>query len=1084
MKLTIVLLTTALLQVQAAGLAQSVTLSGNNISLQEVFTAVKQQTGYVVFGKKELFREARAVSVSVVKMPLTDLLDLVMKDQPLNYTIDARTIILSRKMPEPIMAGKTTDFLRLFADIPVRGRILDENGDPVMATILIKGTTRGTTSNEQGYFSLENVPENAVLIISATSIVLQEVKVNGRVNHTITASLRIVEEKAVVVNKGYYSESQRLSTGSVTRVDSRTIEKQPVTNVLQALQGRMTGLSLVQANGFPGSSFNVQVRGVNSLLNNSQPFYIVDGVPFLSDAINAQTGTAIYGANGLTSPLNSISPSDIESIEVLKDGDATAIYGSRGANGVILITTKKGRAGKTRLDMNISTGMSHVAKLLPTLKTAEFLELRKLGFKNAGQTATVSNAPDLLSWDPNAYTDYQELLIGNTANATDASIALSGGDSRTNFLVSGSYHHETTVYKLDKSYRRGSVNISVNHRSLDQKFNIALTAMYSADNNRLAVEDLTSRAYQIAPNFPLYNADGSLYWNSLVQNPLAIMMRTNRNKTSNLNSSLNLRYRPIAGLELKALVGFGRSDMDQLQLTPLATQDPSLSYSTSRANFAYNYNNNYIIEPQASYTTDLGPGKLSALVGGSWQYRMARQPYFTTASDFTSDAFMENIGSAQTVSTRSSSTDYKFASVFGRLNYVYKDRYVLNGVFRRDGSSRFGPNKRFGNFGSLGAAWIFSDESFFAPLTAWFSSGKLRGSYGITGSDNIGNYGYLDSYGSTSYSFNGSSGLVPSRIANGDYQWEQTEKLEAALELGFLKDRIKVSGSYYRNRTDNQLISYTISSQAGFSSYQANLPARVQNSGWEFTLNSTNISSRNFTWTSYFNVSANRNKLESFPDIEKSSYYTRFIVGLPISGAWVYKYSGYDETTGLPTVEDLDKNGTISSGLYEIGRGDRYYYGPNFPKFFGGLGNTFTYKNISLDFLFQFVKQNGSHIMTANTYAPGYIYNLSEDALEKYLSDGPADQRHVRSNYNVAIGNYYGSDAARVDASFIRLKNVAISYELLPGTARKLKMSAVRVFLQGQNLFTITSYDGYDPESQGLGLPPLRTVSAGLKLSF
>jgi TonB-linked SusC/RagA family outer membrane protein len=1078
MKLTVILLTVAFLNVQATGVSQNVTLSGKNLSLKKVFNAIEEQTGYMVFYNQDVLVNARPLSVSVKNMSLTSFLDVVLADLPVSYIIEGKTIYLSQQLvtvQAPSPPGDISGIVRSMAGEVLAG-----------VSIKIKRTHTGTVTSQKGTFELSDVADGDVIQISMVGYMPIEISIkNKRENITILMTPVVSNLSEVIVNKGYYTESQRLSTGSVAGIDSRTIEKQPVTNVLQALQGKVPGLSVVQSNGFPGASFNVQVRGVNSMLRTSQPLYVVDGVPFLSEAINAQTGTEVYGSNGSTSPLNSISPADIERIEVLKDGDATAIYGSRGANGVILITTKKGRPGKTRFDMNVNTGVSHIPKTVETLKTPEYLELRKLGFKNLGTTPTATNAPDLVLWDQTAYTDFQKLLIGNTAKSTDVNASVSGGDVRTNFLISGTYHHETTVYYLDKSYKRGSANFSVNHTTLDQKLAISFSAMYSADNNRLAVEDLTSRAFQMSPNFPLYNPDGSLYWSgSLVQNPIAVMMRTNRNKTSNLNSNLNIRYRPLAGLEFKILGGYGRADMDQAQLIPRASQDMSLSYTTSRSIFSYSYTNNYIVEPQVSYVRGIGPGKLSVLAGGSWQYRKSRQPYYTLASDFISDEFLENIASAATVSTRSSSADYKFASVLARLNYVYKDRYVLNGIFRRDGSSRFGPNNRFGNFGSLGAAWVFTDEPFMAAQQKWMSSGKLRGSYGITGSDNIGNYGYLDTYSSLTYNYNGSTGLVPSRIANNNYKWEQTKKIEIALELGFLKNRIRFTPAYYNNTTGNQLISYTISSQAGFSSYQANLPATVQNSGLEFTLSTINIVRKNFTWSSNINVSMNRNKLKSFPNLEKSAYYSRYVVGNPISTINVYKYAGYDSTTGMPKVEDLDKNGKISSGLYSKGLGDRYYYGTSYPKYFGGFNNSFTYKHFSLEVMLQFVKQTGSDLLASGSYPPGYINNVSESSLEKYLADGPPDQRHIIAGYNSSVGNYIGSDAMMVDASFIRLKNVSFSYDLPAQVAMKLKMNAAKLYIQGQNLFTITSYKGFDPESQGLSLPPLRTLSAGLKISF
>jgi len=414
--------------------------------------------------------------------------------------------------------------------------------------------------------------------------------------------------------------------------------------------------------------------------------------------------------------------------------------------------------------------------------------------------------------------------------------------------------------------------------------------------------------------------------------------------------------------------------------------------------------------------------------------------------------------------------------------------------FRRDGSSRFGPNKKFGNFGSVGAAWVFSEEKFLKDKASWFSFGKLRSSYGVVGSDEIGDYQYLESFTASTAVYNGSSSLVPSRIANNDFQWESTKKFELALELGFLNDRLSLTGSYYKNRSSNQLINYPLSTQTGFTGYQSNLPATVQNSGVEISLTSTNIKGKNISWTTSFNISRNENKLLSFPSIEKTSYYTTYLVGQPISLMTAYQFLGIDPATNLPSFADLNGTGgtqTPTTGLAAIGRGDRYVVGTAYPKFFGGLTNSITYKGISLDFTFQFVKQKGRNLAASSFYPPGYMYNAAASVMNDYLALGSPDYLITAgltgTNGRAAYFGYTywtGSDANIVDASFIRMKNVSLSYLLPIKWLSKIGAENVRVFTQGQNLFTITGYKGIDPESQGVVTPPLRTITAGLQLTF
>jgi len=438
------------------------------------------------------------------------------------------------------------------------------------------------------------------------------------------------------------------------------------------------------------------------------------------------------------------------------------------------------------------------------------------------------------------------------------------------------------------------------------------------------------------------------------------------------------------------------------------------------------------------------------------------------------------------VSTSSGSSQYKYTSVFARVNYNWESKYILNLNFRRDGSSRFGLNSRYGNFGSAGAAWIFTEEQF-AKKFSFLSFGKLRASYGIIGSDQIGDYQYLDSYSSVPYSYNGVSGLVPTRIANESYRWEETKKMDIGLDLGFFKDKLSLSAVYYRNISGNQLVAYPLSIQAGFGSYQANLPAEVENKGWEFTLSSQNIKSSNFRWSSDFNFSINKNKLLSFPNIEKTSYYSQYVVGRPLSSNYVFQFTGFDPQTGLPTVADINGNGSINYGFADTGRGDRYFAGGTQPKFYGGLSNTLAYKNITLDFLFQFVKQKGRNILAQSFYPPGFMYNAAAQPILQYVNAGLPAQPQVTSTYDDAYdaySDYTGSDALFTDASFIRLKNVNLAYDFTGNWLKRMKLQKFRLQLQAQNLFTITNYLGFDPESQGVNLPPLRTIVGALQFTF
>ncbi|HEX6431196.1 MAG TPA: TonB-dependent receptor [Niastella sp.] len=1092
MKITAFLLLAACLQVSAKGLAQQVSISLKDAPLEKVFVEIQKQAGYQFVYNNRLMKGMNRITIEVKNAPVEKVLQLCFSNQPLTYAIIEKTIIV-RSKEENKLDGAPAPLT-----INIKGVVEDEEGHPLLGVnISVKGVFKSVSTNAKGEFVMNDIDENATLVFSYVGYQPQEIPVQNRTSYHVrlTRSTQALDELMII---GYGTTTKRYATGTTNRITSSDISKTPVTNVLLALQGRTPGVYIGQNNGLPGTGLTVQIRGLNSLTKGTLPLYIIDGVPYLSEPINTQTGlpgstSSLPSAEGNTNPMNTINPADIESIDVLKDADATAIYGSRAANGVVLITTKKGKAGKTQVSVNYNTSQSKVAHFVETLGTEEYLALRRKGFANNNITPTDATAPDLKTWDTTAYTDFHKELLGHTARSTDLSASLSGGDLRTNFLISGTYHKETNVFAGGQGYRRVGVNFNLNHSSLDKKLNVGLSAIYSADKNNISTTDLTTWAYSLPPNFPLYKADGSLYWTgsfSLPKNPLGYLYLVNENKTSNLLTSLNLKYNLVKGLDVKTMVGYSRTDMDQVKLAPSKSMDMSLAGSQINSAFMYNYTNNYIIEPQATYKARVWEGVLEALVGGTWQFKQSKQPFYTTATGFTSDEFIRNLSLANpAATTRSASQDYKYTSTFGRLNYNVMSRYILNLVFRRDGSSRFGPDKRFGNFGSAGAAWIFSEEEPVKKIS-WLSFGKIRGSYGIVGNDAIGNYGFLDTYTSTTSLYNGTAGLVPSRLANNEYKWEETHKLEAALELGFVDNRIMVTADFYRNRTDNQLIDYTVSPQAGFTSYQANLPALIENKGWEFTLNTTNIKTKDFSWSTAINVSFNRNKLLRFNNIEKTSYYSVYQVGNPISSLYLYKYAGLD-SNGLPTMEDLNKSGAVNAGFAATGRGDRYYAGTSLPEYFGGLSNTVTYKGLSLDVLFQFVKQKGRNILQYTYYPPGYMYNASTDAFHKYLALGSADKLVTATTSNTpalnayrAYSNYTVSDALFEDASFVRLKNVSLSYNFPAKFIKKAKIQNLRLYVQGQNLFTITNYTGYDPESQGISLPPLRTFATGIQFTF
>lgn len=1069
MRLTIFLMIVATLKVSAGAFAQTVSVSMKNAPMEEIFSSVKQQTGYLFFYDRDLLRTVKPVTIKAENKPLADFLTEIFKGQSLDYTIKDKTIFIKKKtLPT---GSNYTNPATDAAQQPLTGVVKDAAGNLLIGvTVKVKGTNIGTITDEKGHFSLAAGPGDE-LVVSYVGFESQTFHVGnfGPLQLYLKPQTSSLDEMVIV---GYGTTSKRNNTGSVATIKSADIASQPVLDALGAMQGRASGVIINSSSGLSGSNFKVTIRGQSSILSPNDPLYVIDDVPFYSEPLNQFTA-----ANGEQSPLAAINPADIESISILKDADATSIYGSRGANGVILIKTKKGKSGKTQTNFNVYTGAQQVVNTMKMLSTPEYITMRKEAYKNDNKPYDEDNAPDLTRWDQQKTTDWQKFYMGNTAHTTEAQGSISGGSEQTQFFLSGTYHKESSVMADRLGFQRGAGHINLNHSSTNGKFNISASVNYTSSRDNTLPTDLTM-FYNLAPNMPLYDSTGKLYWFDMLQNPAAFLLRKSEIRTNNLATNSVIRYTLLPGLNIKANLGYTRTDMKQTQTMPDASFNP-ITTTGSQSLFGSSSFGSYIIEPQADYTKKIAKGDLQVLLGGSWQQSLT-QGQSVTASGFSSDALLEDQNAASQITPRPSVYSfYRYASFFGRLNYNWDGKYIVNASFRRDGSTRFAPDKRFGNFGAIGAAWIFSKEDFLKDNT-FLSFGKIRGSIGNSGNDKVGDYQYLDSWSSTSYPYNGVPGLVPSRLANGLFRWEESHKREIGLELGFLKDRIFFNTNYYYNISDNQLVDLQLSPQVGFSSITANLPASVVNQGWEFEVSSTNISKQNFTWKTSFNLSIPKNKLKEYPDFEASAYKNTYVIGEPLTVVRGYKFLGIDPQTGKPLFFS-------NSGASTPAENDDYVtLGNTDPRFYGGLQNSFTWKGISFDFFLQFVKQEGPGINYGYGKAGiGTFANQDISALDRWKTKG--DVTNVpgasASGGTADFRNYALSSANWGDASYIRLKNISLRYDLSKYT-KKWKMNNVSVYALAQNLLTFTNYNGLDPETQGMKMPPVKSYVIGLQFGL
>ncbi|QFG53453.1 SusC/RagA family TonB-linked outer membrane protein [Chryseobacterium sp.] len=958
------------------------------------------------------------------------------------------------------------------------------NGQPLSGvTVSQEGSTQATVTNSSGRYQLSVSGADPGIIFRHPNHPLWREEVAGRTAIDVELGAKVQQIQEVTINAGYYTVKDKERTGSIAKVTAKDIENQPVTNVLSAIQGRMAGVSITQGGGNPGGGFDIQIRGRNSLRREgNDPLYIIDGVPILSESPSKLSAT-VFPYSSLN-PLNSLNPNDIQSIEILKDADATAIYGSRGANGVILVTTRKGRKGRTDFRLNSSYSLSELARKMKMMNTEQYLGMRRKAFSNDGLTVYPATAYDINgTWGQNRSVNWQDELIGKTAVSTQAQASLSGGSETTDYLISFGHQKQTTVFPADFGYTTNNVATSFSYRTPDRRLELGLANQLSFQKNTVISEDLTNKTLTLSPNAPrLYSSDGSLNWeNNTFTNPLAAFLATYTNSTKFLNTNMNAQYRLAPQMTLRLNSGISWQAFEEWSLKPHTVNNPS--YGLTSANSTAFKNSlqsfSYILEPQWGWERKWGSHAVELLVGGTVQQAVSDQAGIQ-GYGFESNALMQNLGAAKTkVVTDQVRSQYRYAAGFGRLNYRWKKRYILNMTGRRDGSSRFGPNNRFANFGALGAAWIFSDEPFLQE-SSWLSFGKLRGSIGTAGNDRIGDYMFLNTYTVGSNIYDGTTGLNPSRLYNPDFSWEQTVKTEAALELSFLKDRLSLTGAWYRNRSSNQLVGIPLPFTTGFSSVQANLPATVQNTGWELELSAKPITAAALKWETGFNISIPNSKLLSFPGLEGSTYVNQFVVGQPLTLVKVYQLEGIDPVTGLYRFMDFNGDGKISSPddnkvIERVG-----------VEYFGGWNNRLRYKQLELSFLFQFVKQrnwNYNRIMPT----PGTMNNQPVEVLNAWAPENPdaaymAYTSGSNAQKNAAHSYFQNSTAAVGDASFIRLKNVQLNFRLPSGL---VGLKEAMVYVQGQNLLTLTNYFGLDPEFILTGyLPPLKTWSAGVQLNF
>lgn len=1100
MKLMSVLLLAACIQVSARGYTQHVTIHMENAPLESVLKEIKKQTGYSFFYESGLLQPAKPVTIIVDKYSVEQTLAVCFKDQPFEYRVEENTVFIKRKDGKVEQKGGIQELTRG----ELIGRITNVKGEPLSgANIVVKRTGKGTVSDANGNFKLLNLFNDDFIIVSYVGYQTQSIKIGNKTSFYLVLEVANNDLDKLVV-QAYGTTSKRLATGNISSVRFDEIEKHPVMNLIQVLQGQVPGAVITNVNGSASTSVKVEIRGRNTIDQDkvSEPLYIVDGVPMTIlnlTSIQAYASGSIVSQGAVQAGIPSeagagqsqffgINPNDIESIEVLKDADATAIYGSRGSNGVILITTKRGSAGKTHADITVFTGYSQVSRYYHLLNTEQYIAMRKEALINDGLQINLQTAPDLVAWDTTRHTDWQKYVYGGLGKRSSVQASISGGNLNTSFRASAGYDYDKDVVTDHGGNNRVSFALNLNHKTTNQKFRISWSTLYS-----LSKIDLSNRSASVLlpPNAPnIFDDKGKLNYNGwgTLSNLFQFggLMENYLSKSNFLNNNISLNYEIIKGLEIGANLGYNYSLTEQTKIIPIASQNPSSnpkgSFRIGRTKFE-----NIIFEPKVEYGTYLSKGKITALLGATIQSNKT-DGLLNSGTNYTDDLLLNSINNAPSKAIVDNYAEYKYSGAFARINYNWVNKYIMNLNARRDGSSRFGPGRQFGNFGSLGSAWIFSEEKFLKKLS-FLSFGKLRASYGVTGSDQIQDYQYLSlwqlgGYYSSPGSYNSVVPLNPVGFSDSLLQWEVNRKIEASIYFSFIKDKISVEVSWYRNRCNNQLVAFPTPGFSGFTTVTSNSPANVENKGWEFILNAKLFNENIFKWSIKTSVAINRNKLLSYPNFSESPFRNRLEVGKPLNIVKLLHYTGVDPQNGLYTFEDIDHNGSVTVNL-AAASDDRYSVNLT-PKFDGGFTSYFNYRNFDLSMFFYFRKQLGTNIL-ASSQIPGTINNQSVDVLNHWQKIGdysPLGFFTTRSTLN--NNRFYSfSDARITDASFIRLQNLSLTYKLPEKILNKVKMTGFKVYVQGENLFVITNYKGIDPEVQSLGaMPRPRIVTAGLSCNF
>ena len=1005
----------------------------------------------------------------------------------------------------------------------ITGTVKDKLGETLPgATVKVKGTNNAVITGANGSFKI-SAPNGAVLTISFVGFTSEDVKIGESNNYNIILSSDNVLNDVVVV--GYGSVRKRDLTGSTSTVDAKAIVQNPVMSPEQALQGRAAGVRVSQSNGAPGGSVQVQIRGVSSTGSSNQPLYVLDGIPLFDGGGEQTAGAANSGSpsSNLGSPIANLNPNDIESMEVLKDASATSIYGARASNGVILITTKRGKAGSAKFSVDYYRGVQQLGKKLDLINATEGMLTRNRALLNVVSDFNRNIEPE--AFNPFAFgtsptfksTDWQNELF-RSAGIQDANISASGGTDKIRYRVSGNYFSQEGIV-INTKMDRFSTRINLDFSASDKlKFGTSTALSYQNGNNVVMdnpFQGTTLVAIQSPAFTAAYNADGTYFgplqntnfWNSAGRNGVFEAMEfTNNVKRNRATSNIFGEFEIVKGLKFKSSFGVDYTSFDGRRRNPAIFRGPQLTNSgpdlapgnLQRVSRQTNQSLNWVAEQVLSYAVNFNKiHQLDALVGFSAQ-SFSTEGLFSRADGSLNPDL--NIIGANLTNNLVTSEGYNrngLVSQFARVNYSLMGRYLVTATVRRDGSSNFGAANRYGIFPSASLGWRVSDEPFFEPVKSVISDLKFKASYGITGNQDIGAFAFLSRINSANTVFGNTvaQGTNPANFANANVRWEENEQTDLGVELGILKGRISIAADYYIKNANGLLYGQQLPLTSGFTSVTANL-GKIQNKGLEFTLNTVNLTGK-FKWNTSFNISTLDNEVISLGDnlgtgvnqlfgynitgLEIPANVTR--VGLPIGSFFGFTSNGIyqtvAETVGAPTrngvvaqpgdlrLVDVSGPNGVPDGIITLD--DRVIQGSPFPDFFGGLSNDFSYKNFSLNVFATFSQGNKIFNQQRLQLEQGGNSWGGVANLTAWTGPGTSNTFPRLTLGGQSQENRIAMDRWLEDGSYFRMRNITFGYNIPDKFLGKYKVQSLRLYTSVSNVFTLTKYKGWDPEINSSG---------------